>query len=181
MNVNVNGSYFCAREAAKDMIRRDAPGSIIMIGAPNLRHLCNHETDFDCPALGSMSGACVNIPQPQAPYSAAPPLLSAPHHADPMRTHRCLQGRRPPHGLVPCRRVGDQEHPRQRRLARIHGRAFPSPPALLRLTPTPLSLQTALTRVILERDPALREAWENLTPMGRIGEPEDLKVSFLEV
>lgn len=29
--------------------------------------------------------------------------------------------------------------------------------------------------MILERDPALRETWENLTPMGRIGEPEDLK------
>lgn len=38
MNVNVNGSYFCAREAAKDMMRREAPGSIIMIGPlPSLR------------------------------------------------------------------------------------------------------------------------------------------------
>jgi hypothetical protein len=36
--------------------------------------------------------------------------------------------------------------------------------------------QTALTRVILDREPALKEAWVGLTPMGRIGEPEDLKV-----
>lgn len=51
MAVNVEGSFFCAREAAKDMMRREAPGSIIMIG--------------------SMSGAAVNIPQPQAPYNAS--------------------------------------------------------------------------------------------------------------
>ena len=51
MAVNVEGSYYCAREAAKDMIKRDAPGSIVMIG--------------------SMSGAAVNIPQPQAPYNAS--------------------------------------------------------------------------------------------------------------
>jgi len=36
-------------------------------------------------------------------------------------------------------------------------------------------MATALTRVILDRDPELRDAWVNLTPMGRIGEPEDLK------
>lgn len=59
-------------------------------------------------------------------------------------------------------------------------------------------MATALTRVILERDPALksvppsydsswstnenpynRETWENLTPMGRIGEPEDLKGALI--
>lgn len=36
-------------------------------------------------------------------------------------------------------------------------------------------MATALTRVILDRDPELRDTWTNLTPMGRIGEPEDLK------
>lgn len=40
---------------------------------------------------------------------------------------------------------------------------------------SPGYMATALTRVILDRDPDLRDAWVNLTPMGRIGEPEDLK------
>lgn len=30
MAVNVDGTFFCAREAAKDMMKREAPGSIIM-------------------------------------------------------------------------------------------------------------------------------------------------------
>lgn len=34
---------------------------------------------------------------------------------------------------------------------------------------------TALTKNILDANPALREKWESLTPMGRIGLPEDLK------
>jgi D-arabinitol 2-dehydrogenase len=51
MAINVEGSFYCAREAAKDMMRREAAGSIIMIG--------------------SMSGSVVNIPQPQAPYNAS--------------------------------------------------------------------------------------------------------------
>lgn len=51
MAINVEGSFYCAREAAKDMMKRDAAGSIIMIG--------------------SMSGSVVNIPQPQAPYNAS--------------------------------------------------------------------------------------------------------------
>ena len=36
-------------------------------------------------------------------------------------------------------------------------------------------MQTALTKNILDANPALREKWESLTPMGRIGLPEDLK------
>lgn len=40
-------------------------------------------------------------------------------------------------------------------------------------------MATALTRVILDREPALNEAWTNLTPMGRIGEPEDLKGAII--
>lgn len=31
MAVNVDGTFFCAREAAKDMMKRGAPGSIIML------------------------------------------------------------------------------------------------------------------------------------------------------
>lgn len=49
--VNVDGTYCFAVEAAKHFMSREAPGSIVCIG--------------------SMSGAIVNVPQPQAPYNAA--------------------------------------------------------------------------------------------------------------
>ncbi|RDW72470.1 putative D-arabinitol dehydrogenase ArbD [Aspergillus mulundensis] len=49
--VNVNGTYLFATGVAKHLMERKAPGSIVMIG--------------------SMSGAIVNVPQPQAPYNAA--------------------------------------------------------------------------------------------------------------
>ncbi|CCU79884.1 D-arabinitol dehydrogenase [Blumeria hordei DH14] len=49
--VNVDGTYLFAIGVAKHLIQRKAPGSMIFIG--------------------SMSGAVVNVPQPQAPYNAA--------------------------------------------------------------------------------------------------------------
>ena len=49
--VNVDGTYLFAINVAKHLMERKAPGSIVMIG--------------------SMSGAIVNVPQPQAPYNAA--------------------------------------------------------------------------------------------------------------
>ena len=49
--VNVDGTYLFAAEAAKHLMARKAPGSLTFIG--------------------SMSGAIVNVPQPQAPYNAA--------------------------------------------------------------------------------------------------------------
>jgi D-arabinitol 2-dehydrogenase len=49
--VNVDGTYLFATALARHLIERKAAGSIVMIG--------------------SMSGAIVNVPQPQAPYNAA--------------------------------------------------------------------------------------------------------------
>ena len=49
--VNVDGTYLFACGVAKHLMERQAPGSIVFIG--------------------SMSGAIVNVPQPQAPYNAA--------------------------------------------------------------------------------------------------------------
>ena len=49
--VNVDGTYLFATGVANHLMERKAPGSIVMIG--------------------SMSGAIVNVPQPQAPYNAA--------------------------------------------------------------------------------------------------------------
>ncbi|PYH80342.1 D-arabinitol dehydrogenase ArbD [Aspergillus uvarum CBS 121591] len=49
--VNVDGTYLFATGVAKHLMERKVPGSMVMIG--------------------SMSGAIVNVPQPQAPYNAA--------------------------------------------------------------------------------------------------------------
>ncbi|KAL5343521.1 hypothetical protein BJX70DRAFT_171923 [Aspergillus crustosus] len=49
--VNVDGTYLFATGVAKHLMDRKAPGSIVLVG--------------------SMSGAIVNVPQPQAPYNAA--------------------------------------------------------------------------------------------------------------
>ncbi|KAI6249097.1 D-arabinitol 2-dehydrogenase [Erysiphe necator] len=49
--VNVDGTYLFAIATAKHLMKRKAPGSLIFIG--------------------SMSGAIVNVPQPQAPYNAS--------------------------------------------------------------------------------------------------------------
>lgn len=49
--VNVDGTYLFAIGVAKHLMERKSPGSVVFIG--------------------SMSGAIVNVPQPQAPYNAA--------------------------------------------------------------------------------------------------------------
>lgn len=49
--VNVDGTYLFATGVAKHLMERKASGSVVFIG--------------------SMSGAIVNVPQPQAPYNAA--------------------------------------------------------------------------------------------------------------
>lgn len=49
--VNVDGTYLFATGVARHLMERKSPGSMVMIG--------------------SMSGAIVNVPQPQAPYNAA--------------------------------------------------------------------------------------------------------------
>lgn len=114
--INVEGSFYCAREAAKDMMRRSAPGSIVMIG--------------------SMSGAAVNIPQPQSPYNASKAAVR--HMASSLAVEWATK---------------------EIRVNVI----------------SPGYMKTALTKVILEREPVLNDTWTNLTPMGRLGEPEDLK------
>lgn len=49
--VNVDGTYFFATAVARHLMERKSPGSLVFIG--------------------SMSGAIVNVPQPQAPYNAS--------------------------------------------------------------------------------------------------------------
>lgn len=51
LDVNLNGSFWCVREAARWMIARGRPGAVVMIG--------------------SMSGEIANAPQAQAAYNAS--------------------------------------------------------------------------------------------------------------
>ena len=40
---------------------------------------------------------------------------------------------------------------------------------------------TTLTRVIMDNNPDLANTWTSLTPMGRLGEPEDLKGAIVRL
>jgi len=114
--VNVDGTWLFATAVAKHLMERKAPGSIIMIG--------------------SMSGAIINIPQPQSPYNASKAAVR--HLAASLAVEWAAQGIR-----VNC--------------------------------VSPGYMETALTKKILDDKPELREKWTSLTPMGRLGNPEDLQ------
>lgn len=118
--VNVDGTYFCAREAAKHMLEQGNEGSIVLVG--------------------SMSGDIVNVPQPQTPYNASKAAIK--HMASSLAVEWAKAGIR-----VNCLSPG--------------------------------YMLTQLTRVILDNNPDLRDTWTSLTPMGRIGEPEDLKGAII--
>lgn len=118
-NINLNGSMFVAREAAKRMIAQQVQGSIILVA--------------------SMSGSIVNLPQPQAPYNASKAAVK--HLASCLAVEWATQG------------------------VRVN-------------SISPGYMLTSLTRVMTETSKEgakLREAWESKIPMGRMGEPDDLK------
>ncbi|KDN44545.1 NAD(P)-binding protein [Tilletiaria anomala UBC 951] len=118
-DININGSYYVARESAKHMLADGTKGSIILVA--------------------SMSAGVVNIPQPQAPYNASKAAVR--HLAASFAVEWAKAG------------------------IRVNSLS-------------PGYTLTSLTRTILESSPAgreLRETWENLTPMGRMADPEDLK------
>jgi len=115
--INVEGAFFCAREAARHMFAAQTQtGSIILVG--------------------SMSGSVVNVPQPQTPYNSSKAAVR--QMAASLAVEWAQSG------------------------VRVNSLA-------------PGYMLTALTKNILDANPALREKWESLTPMGRIGLPEDLK------
>lgn len=118
-DININGSYFVAREVAKRMMEDNIRGSIVMIA--------------------SMSGSVVNVPQAQAPYNASKAAVK--HLAKSMAVEWAKAG------------------------IRVNSLS-------------PGYMLTSLSRAVLENSPngkELRTTWENLTPMGRLGDPEDLK------
>lgn len=113
MDINVMGTWFCALEAAKLM---PEGGAITMIG--------------------SMSGAVVNVPQPQTPYNFS---KAAVRHM--------------------ARSLAVEWANKQIRVNCI----------------SPGYTLTNLTKVILDANTQLRDEWLNRIPMGRMGDPSDLK------
>ncbi|TLD38968.1 gb [Venturia nashicola] len=120
--VNVDGTYLWSTGVAKHLMAREAQGSIVFIG--------------------SMSGAIVNVPQPQAPYNAAKAAVR--HLAASLAVEWAHAGIR-----VNCISPG--------------------------------YMLTALTKKILDDNPALAKHWTSLIPVGKMGRPEDLMgaVTFL--
>ena len=120
--VNVDGTYLFAVGVAKHLMERKSPGSIVMIG--------------------SMSGAVVNVPQPQAPYNASKAAVRQ------LAASLAVEWA-PSHIRVNCISPG--------------------------------YMLTALTKKILDDNPALKQKWTSLIPTGEMGNPEDLMgaVTFL--
>ncbi|CAK5277535.1 unnamed protein product [Mycena citricolor] len=118
-DINVHGSFFTAREAARHMIPSGG-GSIVLIA--------------------SMSANIVNIPQLQTPYNASKAAVK--HMASSLAVEWATKG------------------------IRVN-------------TLSPGYMLTKLTRTILESDQELKKTWEGLTPMGRMGEPEDLSGAII--
>jgi len=114
--INLDGAFFCAREAARHMIGQKRPGSIVLVG--------------------SMSGSIVNIPQPQVVYNVS--KAGVKHMATSLAVEWAKNG------------------------IRVNSLA-------------PGYMVTSLTRTILDNNPELEATWTSLTPMGRLGAPEDLK------
>jgi len=115
-DVNVHGSYYCARETARYMIESKTGGSIIMIA--------------------SMSASIVNIPQLQAPYNASKAAVKQ------MAASFAVEWA--PYNI------------------RVNALS-------------PGYMRTELTDRVLEANRELKTTWTNMTPMHRMGEPEDLK------
>ncbi|PWN42717.1 NAD(P)-binding protein [Ceraceosorus guamensis] len=118
-DINITGSYFVAREAAKIMLQDQRPGSIVLIA--------------------SMSGSVVNVPQAQAPYNASKAAV--------VQLAKSLAVEWATRGI------------------RVN-------------TLSPGYMATALTKQVLEQSPSgkeLKAKWEAYTPMGRMGDPQDLK------
>ncbi|UZJ53135.1 hypothetical protein CBS101457_002455 [Exobasidium rhododendri] len=119
IDINFNGSYYVAREAAKKMFADNIQGSIILVA--------------------SMSASIVNYPQPQAPYNASKAAVK--HLASSLAVEWAKRG------------------------IRVNSLS-------------PGYMLTSLTRVMFEKSAhgaELRADWESKTPMGRMGQPEDLK------
>lgn len=134
--VNVDGTYLFAIAVARHLMERKATGSMVMIG--------------------SMSGAVVNVPQPQAPYNAAKAAIR--HLAASLAVEWAHAGIR-----VNCISPGYM-------LTALY---VPLP--YVTNTRQSFLADTSLrTKKILDDNPELYKHWTSLIPVGKMGQPEDL-------
>lgn len=154
--INLDGAFFCAREAARHMIAADRPGSIVLVG--------------------SMSGSIVNIPQravvvlacecdtycllftAQVVYNVS--KAGVKHMASSLAVEWAKKNIRVNSLASDCRLVSP---------------GFADFPSFRDAIQAPGYMVTSLTRTILDNNPELEATWTSLTPMGRLGAPEDLK------
>ncbi|TFY51823.1 hypothetical protein EVG20_g10820 [Dentipellis fragilis] len=101
--------------------------------------------------VSSMSANIINIPQPQTPYNASKAAVR--HMAASLAVEWAKKG-------VRVNTLRSAYFFR----SRVVSDSVCSPGYML----------TKLTRTILTHDQELKKTWESLTPMGRMGEPEDL-------
>jgi D-arabinitol 2-dehydrogenase len=136
--VNVDGTYLFAIAVAKHLMERKASGSMVFIG--------------------SMSGAIVNVPQPQAPYNAAKAAVR--HLASSLAVEWAHAGIR-----VNCISPGYMLTALYECFSRH----------------CDLTDRRSRTKKILDDNPDLKKQWTSLIPQGKMGQPEDLMgaVTFL--
>jgi len=154
IDINLNGVFFCAQAAGRGMIARRS-GSIILIS--------------------SMSGLIVKMllanPSPQVSgalndlWSRVPPT--------------CRRG--PPevrqqHLVNRPQRQASYNTAKGGVIMMAKSLAVEWAPHSVRVNAlAPGYMRTALTDGVLEGQPGLRETWEGLTPMGRMGRPAELR------
>ncbi|CAE6457991.1 unnamed protein product [Rhizoctonia solani] len=110
--------------------------------------------------VSSMSANIVNVPQPQTPYNSSKAAVK--HMAASLAVEWAKSGIRVNALRSVC--YG---------LARTRADSNVATPSIL--SNSPGYMLTSLTRTILDKNEELKNTWVNLTPMGRMGEPEDLK------
>ncbi|KAG6333578.1 hypothetical protein ID866_5507 [Astraeus odoratus] len=130
-DVNVHGTFFTAREAAKNMIPQGG-GSIILVA--------------------SMSASIINIPQLQTPYNASKAAVK--HMASSLAVEWAKQGVRV-NALSP-------------------GYMLTSLTKTILANNQELKVGSAWALSLSAEFSGRQKTWESLTPMGRMGEPEDL-------
>ncbi|TVY62900.1 D-arabinitol 2-dehydrogenase [ribulose-forming] [Lachnellula suecica] len=133
-SVNVDGTYLFAIAVAKHLMERKSPGSMVFIG--------------------SMSGAVVNVPQPQAPYNAAKAAVR--HLASSLAVEWAHAGIR-----VNCISPGYM-------LTALY--VSVTEEIFLGI----LLMVEYRTKKILDDNPDLKKQWTSLIPQGKMGQPEDL-------
>lgn len=160
-DVNVNGTYFCAAEVARHMIKRGKGGSMVLIS--------------------SMSGSIVNVPQPQVRLRAIPAATN--RVANLWLRHPTTRPRPQSAIWPPLLRLNGLPTTSELTLYRMFSlthKSYSTPCFFGReklinfYLYSPGYMLTPLTEKILDEKPDLKNKWTSLIPVGKMGRPEDL-------